>query len=547
MLLRSVHIEHFRAVRSTTICFDPTTVLIGENDCGRSSLMEAIALALGWNSGEGDFRFQAFHFHRLAKAPASEARPIVIELEFCENSPDEWRSHYFQLLRDELPATVGAERRFFLRVTHAPDDVTHWTFRSGRDKRTDHHALLKWLRRHMPVFWMAEGMIARKSLDQGSRTAQDPANTAGEVSQHYRELLEGTALDVTAAIEHGSAAARDLLLARAHLQSGGTTPLVELLEEVTGNRKVRFSPTPALLPDQGSASQRLGVLLLTGALLRSGAERVEQGMSPLTLLENPEAHLHPMTLASIWSIIERIGGQKVIATHSGTLLACARVSSVRRLTRRDGVVVERRVPEGALNADELRRYSYHLRSRRAEASFARCWLLVEGETEYWVMPELARVCGYDLSIEGVTCVEFAQCGLNAVIKVAKHFGIEWHLLADGDEAGRRYVDSARKYAEPQGNRNRWTLLQDRDIEHCFWRCGYEDVFRKAASPETITDTVWQRKAPAKKVIARAIERYSKPWLACLLLEAVLDRGSHRVPPPLRQAIETCVHMARHSG
>ena len=205
-------------------------------------------------------------------------------------------------------------------------------------------------------------------------------------------------------------------------------------------------------------------------------------MSPLTLIENPEAHLHPMTLASIWSVIDRIGGQKIIATHSGTLLARARLSSVRRLTRHDGMVREWRVPEGALSADELRRYSYHLRSRRAAASFARCWLLVEGETEYWLMAELARVCGYELASEGVTCVEFAQCGLGAMLKVARHLGIEWHLLADGDMAGQRYVESAREYAEAGGGHDRFTLLHEPDIEHCFWRFGYEEVFRRAAWP-----------------------------------------------------------------
>ena len=73
MLLRSVRIENFRALRSANICFDPTTVLIGENDCGRSSVMEAVAIALGWNSADGEFRFQPFHVHRSAQVSPSEA------------------------------------------------------------------------------------------------------------------------------------------------------------------------------------------------------------------------------------------------------------------------------------------------------------------------------------------------------------------------------------------------------------------------------------------------------------------------------------------
>jgi len=64
MLLRSVRIEDFRAVKSAAISFDLTTVLIGENDCGRSSVMEAIALVLGWNAEDGGFQFQPFHVHR---------------------------------------------------------------------------------------------------------------------------------------------------------------------------------------------------------------------------------------------------------------------------------------------------------------------------------------------------------------------------------------------------------------------------------------------------------------------------------------------------
>ena len=274
------------------------------------------------------------------------------------------------------------------------------------------------------------------------------------------------------------------------------------------------------------------MLLLTGALLSAGAERLEQGTSPLTLIENPEAHLHPMTLASIWSVIDRIGGQKIIATHSGTLLPRARLSSVRRLTRRDGVVTEWRVPEGALTADELRRYSYHLRSRRAAASFARCWLLVEGETEFWLMTELARVCGYDLASEGVACVEFAQCGLSALLKVARHLGIEWHLLADGDMAGQRYVNAAREYAETGGchasiysccvSRTSSTASGDSDTTRCF-----------GGQPGRASRDAEHRgtKCARQEGNRSAIERHSKPWLAVLLLDAVIDRGPEGVPPP----------------
>ena len=63
-----------------------------------------------------------------------------------------------------------------------------------------------------------------------------------------------------------------------------------------------------------------------------------------------------------------------------------------------------------LAGDELRRlFSTTCAAAELRRASARCWLLVEGETEYWLMSELSRVCGYDLASEGVACVEFAQC------------------------------------------------------------------------------------------------------------------------------------------
>ena len=38
--------------------------------------------------------------------------------------------------------------------------------------------------------------------------------------------------------------------------------------------------------------------------------------------------------------------------------------------------------------------------------------------------------GYDFAAEGVTCVEFAQCGVSPLLKVVRQLGLEWHILTD---------------------------------------------------------------------------------------------------------------------
>src|SRR5262245_58145782 len=130
MLLRSATIENFRAVKFAKLCFDPTTVLIGENDCGRSSVMEAVALALGWNSGETEFRFQPFHVHRSLRAVPSEPSSSRIVLEFGESADREWDGESFGILRGELPSALAGNRRLVFEVTHCADGISRWTFRS---------------------------------------------------------------------------------------------------------------------------------------------------------------------------------------------------------------------------------------------------------------------------------------------------------------------------------------------------------------------------------------------------------------------------------
>jgi putative ATP-dependent endonuclease of OLD family len=167
------------------------------------------------------------------------------------------------------------------------------------------------------------------------------------------------------------------------------------------------------------------------------------------------------------------------------------------------------------------------------ASFARSWLLVEGETEFWVLPELARIAGHDFAIEGVACVEFAQCGLAPLIKLARELGIEWHLLTDGDTAGQTYARQALHFVRGEPPERRITALPQRDIEACFYQHGYAPVFQRLAGGRD-----------DQTVIRRAIDRHSKPLLALELVLAAAAPTSAGVPPPLLGAIEACLALSR---
>jgi len=178
---------------------------------------------------------------------------------------------------------------------------------------------------------------------------------------------------------------------------------------------------------------------------------------------------------------------------------------------------------------------YHVRGRRGVALFARCWILVEGETEFWLLPELARMCGHDLGVEGVCCIEFAQCGVDALAKLANDLGIQWHLLADGDEAGEVYARKARQHMGGAREEDRLTVLPADNVEHYLWDAGFSDVYLEAARHG---DNV---RPSVRRTIQTATLKSSKPALALEVARRSEERG---VPPVLASLIEKSCELAQ---
>jgi putative ATP-dependent endonuclease of OLD family len=199
-----------------------------------------------------------------------------------------------------------------------------------------------------------------------------------------------------------------------------------------------------------------------------------------------------------------------------------------------------------LDARDLEKVRYHIREKRGALLFARCWILVEGETEYTVLPELGLILGHDFSLCGVCCVEFSQCGLKPLIKVAQDLGIEWHVLADGDQAGNTYVATATQFLGAAPEAERITQLTHRDIEHTFWHAGYDAVYERTAGTNqrrTIVKASAGSTDYPTEVIKAAIATTSKPHLAYEATTAVAANGAAGVPQELKTAIAMAVTLA----
>jgi putative ATP-dependent endonuclease of OLD family len=556
MYLIRLEIENFRGIRSASLDFDETIVLIGENDSGKTAILEAIEKVLSGNKEGFGFQFLPHEFYQQKVDGQYRIEgPIRISLTFRERTPDEWSfmkdnemGIYFKDDRykcQELTITVRA-------IPSEGPAVPTWEINipgSETSHLDNDPAVLEWIRRMNPVFRIKGGMVTgtvQNDQIQASSQPSDHINIETQINTirgHFENLLKGTTPDVHAEIKAGYQAAMNYLdEASSFFQPDGFQEQKIILEILGKHKKPYQTGSKRIQLHHGSAAEMIGLLLFSAAMLQSGSLSADPSSEPIFIIEDPEANLHPMTLESIRLLIERLKFQKIITTQSGDFLAGFPIHDVRRITRQNGYVAQYKTDPATLGSEDLRRLSYHIRMKRGAATFARCWLLVEGETEVWLLPHLARLCGFELAMEGITCVEFAQCGISPLIKTARLLGIEWHLLADGDAAGKAYTETAKHFANQAGDEHsqRFTRFREKDIEHHMFFNGYAGVYYEYSGfPQHAPQSVHPG-----KVIGRAIHRNSKPFMAIAVVEAIAREGSPGVPPVIKKMIQTCINLAK---
>lgn len=549
MRLTHVSIENFRGIGRLELDLDRLTVVIGENNHGKSSLLDVLERCLGRPGAAAPSHFDAADFRRVGGNPPL---PIRVVLTFERPSRHEGGGGEAGPL--DLAATVDRDgrRRLRVRFTGSPDDgVMNAVLveEDGQVADRPHDLVVSRLRRTHPVLLVrlaqphtAAGFDWRRSDEQDDREDSEHGYEE-DIARIYRRLVETRgpvpAQDVQRAVQ-AAYRLRDTLAER-YLDQGG--PLRAILEHMVaegngGTGDLRYRP--------GSGSHVLGILLVLGSLIDGrGDAALPSDAEPILAIEEPEVHLHPMVVASTWDVIEDLRTQTLVITNSGEFLSKVPLRFLRRLLRRDGTIGAHRLHEGTLSQEGLRRVGYHIRAKRGSALFARCWLLVEGETEFWLVRALAQVLGYDLEAEGVQVVEFAQCGVEPLVRLADALRIEWHLLADGDGSGTAYVREAREHLHGRPVKRHATRLRRRTVEMELWHGGFQDVYRRTAGiPVEGPLKVDGKTLNAYHVVNRAIRRRSKPYLAQTVGEECQRRGPDSVPRALRQVIETSVELAR---
>ena len=443
MHLRRIRARNFRAFGDGTAApelnweLNPgLNILVGENDAGKTGIVDAIRQVLLTTSYESVRLYeQDFHIHSSTRAQSlfieatlsglsKEQEGAVLEwLTLEDNDTCSLIVHLYAKFspaqatkrarvdiivragKDGTGPEVGYAVRELIRATYLrPLRDAEAELRPGRQSR-------------LSQILAAHHDIAGQEVHDFSKSAPGtvPENLVGLMAfaQHHlgeHKVIKGVEEDINRNYLGEFSFAGDQLESRIRIAPDlSLTPILEKFE-------LSLSPGGSVHPDERCA-RGLGynnaLFMATElVLLRDGDELA------LLLVEEPEAHLHPQLQDRVMELLtqhskEVADGERrvqvVMTTHSPSLVSSADIETMTMVHKGQTYPL-------ASRHTKLQKTDYSFLQRFIDATkanlfFARGVMMVEGPAEAILLPTLAEACGRSFSKHGVSIVNVGHTGL----------------------------------------------------------------------------------------------------------------------------------------
>ncbi|NJK93204.1 MAG: DUF2813 domain-containing protein [Blastochloris sp.] len=508
MKLIEIKIQNFRGIRSLHLQLDNLTVLIGENNVGKSTVLEALRVVLTRGFGvRHDGRFTEYDFHlKDSAATPQTSEPISIILHFAEEQVDEWPDTISQQMDEVIQLDMGNglnHIRLQAKGNYEAESgsfQTKWAFldNNGAELHLKNATPLNLISRFVPIFFLSAIRNASQEFGQRGQFWSGFLKSI-QLPEDQRERIEKMLQEVNASVIGANQGLTEVTSriadAKRLVPLDSDNPVVleaipTRVFDMVGKIQVHLkSCYGAKLPlhRHGEGTQSLAVLMLFQAFTVANlAEAYAPESSPLLALEEPEAHLHPSAIRSLGLFLKEMAGQILVTSHSGDIVSRVPVTALRRLFKKNGETKIGRVEDGMFSVRELQAINYNICLSKGHYLFSRCWLLVEGESDYHLLPLLFDIMGHSQDQISFSILEISQVIEKGepLIKFAKALGVQWFLMADGDQAGTDYVSRATNHlAVGENPTDRARTLAHHDIEHEFWHNGYQAFIENIVPPD----------------------------------------------------------------
>jgi energy-coupling factor transporter ATP-binding protein EcfA2 len=510
-------ISGFRGVRSADFALGRHTVLVGPNNSGKTTIIEALALLFGRDRLVRRLTEHDFH----GSAPNETARIICLATVtgFTPNDPqhhsswfspergvEKWYDPNSKTLcaapdaqHTDLAIQIGFAARFDLDELEAEtirffvdDEATLGDpFAEDAHLRTIHVKALQ----ELGFFLVPASRTWDRWISFSSELFRRVVATRGDMPAQAvraeRQRLwtppEGTRLEEQPGLSEIVGATNDEL--RALMASA---PKLQLRLTSTDSDSVLESVVPHFVQGTGptlpSQRQGTGLVSLQSLLLlmQFGKARAETGQSFVLAVEEPELHIQPSQQKRLVNRLNALCNQTIVTTHSPIVAAMFPAPDTLFVETREGILNAKPLmdPVPAQPTNHQQHLLFAWRQKLVAALMHECVLIPEGVSDVAWLEALQTALefhqGWQDAGEGVPLSTFVGVVPTIDAKIADTFALvnSVHarpcILLDGDDDGRGYFDVVKVSNPPPRAVVFWP--QDWAMEHVVsWIAGADEA------------------------------------------------------------------------
>ena len=464
--ITDVRVSNFRALRNVEVPLGDLTILLGANNAGKTSFLDAFYAAIGAGRkilGQDDVRLEGTE----ALPPKDRVvtvdvriRPLGEDGEIAHAFPggsfwtslwgtgiqQEFDGDYaeFAGIRTTLAWSVPKgdyvlERRFlkewrpFADWLSAPVDEKSRLNAAQIEPLTLHYIDAK---RDLEDDIRKQGSFWRRMTEDLGLSAADVETFEKALSDLNRELVGKSGI-----LKHLTDNLADI--SPVVSAEGGNieiSPVARKLRDLSKGVDVSFTATGAQsfpLARHGMGTRSLASLLVFRAFASWKANQAADAgdhVHSVLALEEPEAHLHPQAQRSFFAQVKSIPGQRVVSTHSPYFAGQAGLDDLRLFIRSGGETTVTRLEVSELDKDDQRKLRHGVVGTRGDLLFSRAVVFFEGETEEQALPVLAEAYwGCSIHELGFSFVRVGGSGnYFPFIWLAQRLEIPWYVFSDGE-------------------------------------------------------------------------------------------------------------------